>query len=200
MPDAEERLDIFLDSLELLVAQGYAHLGLDHFARPDDELAVAHREGRMHRDFLGYTARPAGDLLGLGASAIGELGGAFLQNVTEERDFCARVAVDGLACARGHLLAPEDRLRRDVILGLMCRGRVERAAIEREHGLDFAIHFAPELEALAPFAADGLIELGPHELRVTPRGQLFLRNLAAVFDTHLRARQQDRERSYSRTH
>src|SRR5690606_37263211 len=125
MPDAAERLDIFLDSLEHLVAHGYDHLGLDHFARPTDELAVAHRAGRMHRDFMGYTSRPAGDLLGLGTSAIGELGGAYLQNVPEEREYCGRVAAgDGLACARGHRLRPDDRLRRDVILGLMCRGRV----------------------------------------------------------------------------
>ncbi len=201
MPEAPERLEIFLDSVETLVERGYAFLGLDHFALEHDELARAHRAGRMHRDFMGYTARPAGDLLGLGASAIGELGGTYLQNEPEEREYRARVAANGgLAAVRGHALTPDDRLRRDVILGLMCRGRVERAAIEAAHGVRFEAAFAPELEALRTYEADGLIQVDARELRVTPLGQLFLRNLAAVFDAHLRSRTRDRERSYSRTH
>lgn len=201
MPEAPERLGIFLDSVETLVERGYAFLGLDHFALEHDELARAHRAGRMHRDFMGYTARPAGDLLGLGASAIGELGGAFLQNEPEEPEYRERIAAGGgLVAVRGHALTPDDRLRRDVILGLMCRGRVDRAAIEAAHGVRFASAFAPELEALRAHEADGLIRVDAQELEVTPLGQLFLRNLASIFDRYLRSRTRDRERSYSRTH
>ena len=201
MPAEGERLGIFLDSADTLTAQGYAHLGLDHFALPGDALARAHAAGRMHRDFMGYTARPAGDLLGLGASAIGELGGAFLQNAADEPDYRERVATNGgLACKRGHELRPEDRLRRDVILGLMCRDHVEFAAIERDHGVVFAEHFAHELAALDPFASDGLIARDAAGLHVTPTGRHFLRNLAAVFDPHVAPRQKESETTYSRTH
>jgi oxygen-independent coproporphyrinogen-3 oxidase len=187
-PDPATKLAIFLRALELFRDAGYVSIGLDHFALPEDELARAARAGSLHRNFMGYTTRRGSEMVSLGVSAIGEVGGAFVQNDPAESEYLTRIQEHGFATARGHTLSAEDRLRRDVILSIMCNLVLAKAPIEARHGIDFDEHFAAELAELAPLEADGLVERGRDALRITPLGQLFLRNVALPFDRYLRAR------------
>ncbi len=201
-PTSDEKLSIFLRALELFRGAGYAYIGLDHFALPNDELARAQAAGTLQRNFMGYTTRRGGDMVSLGVSAIGEVAGAFVQNAHAEPEYVAAANERGFATFRGHELSAEDRLRRDVIVGLMCNLVLDTAAVGARHGVDFAQHFARELSELAPLQADGLVQVTPTAIRVTPLGQLFLRNVALPFDAYYRARQAtggDGQRTFSRT-
>ncbi len=201
-PSSDLKLTIFLRALELFRDAGYVYIGLDHFALPTDELARAQSAGRLQRNFMGYTTRRGGDMVSLGVSAIGEVGGAFVQNAHAEPEYVKDANQRGFATFRGHALSAEDRLRRDVIVGLMCNLVLDTAAVGARHGVDFALHFARELSELAPLEADGLVEVTPTSIRVTPLGQLFLRNVALPFDAYYRARQAtggDGQRTFSRT-
>ena len=187
-PDTEQKFAIFQDAAASFLEAGYVHIGLDHFARADDELAVALGAGGLQRNFMGYTtlrtARRGWGLLGLGPSSIGEVGGCYAQNSPGEADWATALEDGRLPCARGYRLTAEDELRRDVILGLMCNLHLKKRAIEAEHVVDFDAHFAAELQALAPLERDGLVELLTDELRVTELGQMFLRNIALPFDAY----------------
>jgi len=201
-PSSDAKLSIFLRALELFRGAGYAYVGLDHFALPQDELARAQAAGELQRNFMGYTTRRGADMVSLGVSAIGEVGGAFVQNAHAEPEYLKLAHERGFASFRGHELSAEDRLRRDVIVGLMCNLVLDTAAVGERHGVDFDTHFARELEELRPLEADGLVVLERGALRVTPLGQLFLRNVALPFDAYYRARQAqggDGQRTFSRT-
>ncbi len=201
-PSSDAKLTIFLRALELFQSAGYAYIGLDHFALPTDELAQAKDGGTLQRNFMGYTTRRGGDMVSLGVSAIGEVAGSFVQTVPVESEYLKKTTEQGFGAFRGHSLSPEDRLRREVILGLMCNLVLDTAAVGQRHGLDFAQHFERELSELAPLEADGLVEVTPTSIRVTPLGQLFLRNVALPFDTYYRARQAkggDGQKTFSRT-
>jgi oxygen-independent coproporphyrinogen III oxidase len=200
IPQAVERARLFGLALGRLTAAGYEVIGLDHFARPDDSLARALHAGTLHRNFMGYTTLPARsaheagppaqDMIGLGMSAIGDIGGAFLQNARTTAEYEPALLGGHLATARGLLRTAEDDLRRAAILALMCRMRVDLDELEAETGRSgLAAHFATEWSELAPFADEGFCTLTPRRLQVTPRGRLFLRHMAMVFDAHLRARQ-----------
>lgn len=202
MPAAAEKLDIFVDAIEAFDGAGYVYLGLDHFALPDDELALAARDGSLHRNFMGYTTQRGREMVSLGVSSIGEVDGVYVQNVTNEPEYVRMTGEQGYATVRGHAMTAEDRLRRDVILELMCNGRLDVRSIETRHGVDFAATFALELGDLAPLEADGLVTVGADELRLTPVGQVLMRNVACVFDRHLRerrARGQSGSGTFSRT-
>lgn len=202
IPKTEEKTAIFLDATEAFLHAGYVSIGLDHFALPDDELGRAHAEGTLERNFMGYTTARGADILPLGVTSIGTIGGTFIQNEVEERAYLEAIDSRGLAIHRGHVSTPEDHLRRELILDIMCRGRVHKPDLEARHGIDFDTHFAPELEALRPLEDDGILNLDDTELRVTPLGQLFLRNIAATFDLYLRARSargQQGEGTFSKT-
>ena len=180
----------------MLEGAGYVYIGMDHFARPGDELAVAQRDGRLHRNFQGYSTRAECDLLGFGISAIGKVGSAYFQNVKTLDAYYPALDAGTLPVMRGVALTPDDVLRRDVIQRLMCDFRLDYASMGSRHAVDFARYFAPELEALAPLADDALVALEPGGLAVTPRGRLRVRSVAMQFDRHLReAREQAR---YSR--
>jgi len=201
-PSSDAKLTIFLRALEMFRGAGYAYVGLDHFALPQDELARAQAAGQLQRNFMGYTTRRGADMVSLGVSAIGEVGGAFVQNAHAEPEYLKLAHDRGFASFRGHELSAEDRLRRDVIVGLMCNLVLDTAAVGARHGIDFDTHFARELEELRPLEADGLVVLERGALRVTPLGQLFLRNVALPFDAYYRARQAlggDGQRTFSRT-
>ncbi|HYC76039.1 MAG TPA: coproporphyrinogen III oxidase, partial [Planctomycetota bacterium] len=200
-PDAAAKMDLFTDSVARFTGAGYEFVGLDHFALPDDELAVARRTGTLERNFMGYTTRRGSDLLPFGVSAIGEVGGAFVANPREISAWSAAAGARGHAVERGHVLDADDRLRRDVVLALMCRNRVDKRAIERAHGVDFDATFALELSELRGPADDGMVRLLPDALEVTPLGQVFLRNLALPFDRYFRRRREagDTARTFSKT-
>ncbi len=193
LPAPEVKLRLFGEARSHFLQAGYEAIGMDHFALPDDELAVAAREQRLHRNFMGYTTRPAPDFVGLGISAIGDVGDAFFQNEKMIPGYKRRVLAGDPPVFRGVVLTAEDRLRRDVILSLMCNWRVERAPVEEKHGIDFARHFAAELAELETPRAEGFLEWDEDyaEIRVVGDGKLFIRNIAMIFDERLR--RMDRE-------
>lgn len=200
-PDPLEKLRIFEDARSALEAAGYVHLGLDHFAREDDALTQAYRRGQLGRDFMGYTERRARELLALGASGIGEMGGCYLQNEPDVRAWEARIEAGELATVRGYAPSQDDVLRGAAIRALMCNGRLEKARLETLFAIDFDLDFRDELSALRLPVQDGLVRLTPQAIEVTRLGRLFLRNLASVFDRYLAARSVDAGAGrFSRTH
>lgn len=186
LPSAEVRLELQSMTFERLTAAGYVHIGMDHFALPDDELARALRNGTLHRNFQGYSTLAECDLVGFGVSAIGSTDRAYAQNHKHLADYYRSIDQGRLPIERGFALTVDDRVRREVIRNIMCNGVVGRHQIGRRYALDFDVYFAAELRALAPLAADGLVELD-HCIRVTDAGRFFLRNIAAVFDAYLNA-------------
>jgi oxygen-independent coproporphyrinogen-3 oxidase len=185
LPGPAARLASYLRAAERLVAAGYVAIGMDHFALADDELAVAQREGRLHRNFMGYTTRADVALVGLGPSAISELDGMYAQQQPALGKWYRAVAGREALIEKACVLTAEDRLRRDVIAALMCSFVVDYAAIEGKHGIRFGKHFATELEALGTLVDEGLVVVGPDRIDVTPIGRLLVRNVAMVFDAYL---------------
>jgi oxygen-independent coproporphyrinogen III oxidase len=187
LPDQATKFGIFRTALERFSDGGYEYIGMDHFARPDDELARARRNRTLHRNFQGYTTKAGTDLIGLGMSAIGSVGRHYVQNRRELPAYASGIAADGAATFRGARLTDDDLLRRGVIQSLLCHGVVLKAEIEERFGVDFDETFKGALVALEDCAADGLVELSPDAVRATPLGRVFLRNLAMPFDAYLDA-------------
>ena len=190
LPGEREKFEIFRSALGRFTSGGYEYIGMDHFARPDDELARARRNRTLHRNFQGYTTKAGTDLIGLGVSAIGGIGDAYVQNRRELDAYRRAVETDGAATFRGFRLSFDDRLRRAVIGNLLCHGVVVVPEIEAAYAIDFRDYFAGSLADLAGCVADGLVEISDTEIRATPLGRIFLRNLAMVFDAYLPAQQE----------
>jgi oxygen-independent coproporphyrinogen-3 oxidase len=187
LPAAETKLQMLGDAIARLTAAGYVHIGMDHFARPDDELAVAQRRGRLQRNFQGYSTHAEHDLVGLGASAIGMVGTSYYQNCRALNDYHRRLDAGELPILRGYAMSADDAVRRAVIQALMCHFQVCKETIRNAWLIDFDTYFAREAEELAAFEAEGLIERDPSWISVTPRGRLLIRSICMVFDSHLRA-------------
>lgn len=185
LPSAEDKLAILELTIERLTQAGYLYIGMDHFARPDDELAVAQRQGTLYRNFQGYSTHADCDLVAMGATAISKVGNSYSQNLKALDDYAARIDSGELAVFRGVELTADDVLRREVITRLICNFELDFAAIEMQFGIDFTAYFADALQALEGFAADGLLELGDRVLRVMPRGRLLIRNVCMQFDRYL---------------
>ena len=184
LPDAAQRLDQSETAAERLSREGYVRIGLDHFALPSDELAVAAAEGRLHRNFQGYTTDSAGTLLGLGASAIGSLPQGYVQNITQELGWRAAVSQNELPIARGVALSDDDRFRGEIIERLMCDFEVDLAAICASHGHPVS-HLAEALARLEAFERDGLVRYDGERVMVTEHGRILVRSVCAVFDAYL---------------
>jgi oxygen-independent coproporphyrinogen-3 oxidase len=187
LPSEREKFEIFRTALARFSEAGYEYIGMDHFARPDDELSRARQNRTLHRNFQGYTTKAGTDLLGLGMSAIGAIGDAFVQNRRDLPAYRAAVESEGAATFRGFYLSFDDRLRREVIASLLCHGVVAIPEVEAKHGIRFGEYFADALEGLRPCAADGLVEISASAITATPLGRVFLRNLAMPFDAYLPA-------------
>jgi oxygen-independent coproporphyrinogen-3 oxidase len=201
-PESDVKLAIFTRAVEQFRSAGYVYIGLDHFALPDDELAVALHEGKLQRNFMGYTTRRGGDMVSLGVSSIGDVAGCYVQNETREMPYEAAVDAHRFAAHRGHELTDDDKLRRDVILGLMCNGVLKKSDIESAHAIAFDETFASELAALKPLEDDGLVKLDKDALRLTELGQMFMRNVALPFDRYFAARKKsgdDSRATFSKT-
>jgi oxygen-independent coproporphyrinogen-3 oxidase len=194
----EVKLALLGLTIEKLTAAGYVYVGMDHFAVPEDELSVALGSGSLQRNFQGYSTRAGLDMIGLGMSAIGQVGDCYAQNRKTLDGWMQALDAGELPVWRGLRMSGEDRLRRDVIQQLMCSGQVDFADVEQRYELDFAAHFASELARLAPLADDGLIELGPRSLHVTPLGRLLVRAVAMVFDAYLLPHQDNGVKRFSR--
>jgi oxygen-independent coproporphyrinogen-3 oxidase len=179
-----------------MTGAGYEFVGMDHFARPDNELAVAQREGRLWRNFQGFTTKSGTDLVGLGVTSIGQIAGAFAQNEKDLNAWSAAVRGGGLAVVKGHWISEDDLVRQEVIHQLMCTYRLSKSAVERAFGIDFDARFAAELERLAPLVEDGMIRRTPDGFELTSWGRVFVRNVCMVFDAHL---PQPGQRAFSRT-
>jgi oxygen-independent coproporphyrinogen-3 oxidase len=191
MPTPEERAALFGLALSRLGEAGYLVVGLDHFAREGDPMVAALRQGTLHRNFMGYALAPADDLVGFGMSAIGDVAGAYVHNVKDTASYERLLGEGRLPVTRGLLRSPEDELRRKVILSLMCRMRIDWDELAAETGRDgeaLRAHFAAEWKGLEPFADEGFCALHERRLEVTPKGRLFLRHMAMVFDEHLQRR------------
>ena len=190
LPDAAAKRRLLGTAIEAFTAAGYESIGIDHFALPDDELAIAARERRLHRNFMGYTVRPAPDSVALGVSAISDVAGAFSQNHKSLARYYEAIDAGRLPVERGYALSADDKIRRYAIAMLMCNFHLDGAALRDRFGVGLREYFEPELERLtAPGgpADDGLIVLENDALTVTPRGRLFVRNVCMVFDTYLAA-------------
>lgn len=196
LPSAEQKLTILQQTIESLTGSGYQFIGMDHFAKPDDELAIAQNNGILHRNFQGYTTHEECDLLGFGVSAISMLGDHYAQNQKDLKTWYAQVEERGNGLCRGLVLTEEDCLRRDVIKALICNFRLDYTQIEKQYNLNFKTHFAEDMQLLQPMADDGLVEIRDDALVVTPRGRLLIRNICMCFDTYLR--NQMRQRQFSR--
>lgn len=199
LPEGKEKFRIFRTGLELFLAAGYVYIGMDHFARPGDELAVAQRNRTLHRNFQGYTTKAGADLYGMGVSAISSIGAAYAQNRREVSAYQQAVLDGGVATMRGYRLSQDDLIRRAVIGRILCHTIVLKKELEQEFGIPFDEYFAAELEQLEAFRTEGLVMLLPGEIRVTPLGRIFIRNVAMAFDRYLREQQMDQKPLFSKT-
>lgn len=190
LPSAAQKLDILQMVGKKLGDAGYVYIGMDHFARPDDELAVAQREGKLYRNFQGYSTHSDCDLVGLGVTSIGRVGDAYMQNLKETDSYGESIAAGRLPVFRGVELDADDRLRREVITQLICHFQLQFAAIAEPFAIDFAGYFGPELAQLRAMQDDGLLTLDDSGIAVLPAGRLLIRNICMVFDKYLAAKQQ----------
>jgi oxygen-independent coproporphyrinogen-3 oxidase len=184
LPNASTRLALLQLAVGKLTAAGYEYIGMDHFALPTDGLAKAQRAGSLHRSFQGYTTHASRDLVSFGVSAIGQIGGLYIQNHKSMRDY--EDAIDGgaLPSLRGVTMTDDDVLRKDVIQQIMCHGTVDIGSTEARHGIDFEAYFHAELARIAGLQADGLVLRGVGRIDLTPRGRLLMRNVAMAFDRY----------------
>jgi oxygen-independent coproporphyrinogen III oxidase len=189
LPSAESKLQIMTLAIGRLTGAGYVYIGMDHFARPQDELAVAQRQGRLQRNFQGYSTCAESDMLGIGISAIGRVGPCYYQNEKRLDDYYPALDAGRLPVARGIELTPDDLVRRAVIQSLSCHFRLSIESIELAHLVDFESYFRDELADLRRLQSEGLVELTPEWIVVTPRGRLLVRAVCMVFDRYLRERQ-----------
>lgn len=187
LPGPTERVAMLGGAIAGFLAGGYSYIGMDHFALPDDGLAVARRQGRLHRNFQGYSTQPDCDLVALGVSAIGKLGASYYQNAKTLPEYYDALRQGQLPVVRGVALTRDDLVRRAVIMALMCQGRVEFESIELAYLISMRDYFAAELAELAPMAAAGLVEIEAGAIQVTAAGWYLVRAVAMVFDHHLRA-------------
>jgi oxygen-independent coproporphyrinogen-3 oxidase len=184
LPDAAQRFQLFGLALEKLSAAGYFYIGMDHFARGDDDLVAAQITGTLQRNFQGYSTCAHCDILGVGVSAISRIDGTYSQNHRQLVDYYAAIEAGDLAVNRGVVLNSDDVLRRDVIGRLMCHGELDCLDISRIYDIDFDGYFADELRRLTRYAQDGLVTLGTDRIALTPRGRLLVKNVAACFDAY----------------
>jgi oxygen-independent coproporphyrinogen III oxidase len=185
LPAPELKLRLLCLAIKTLTGAGYVHIGMDHFALPDDELAMAQRRGSLHRNFMGYTTHADTDLIGMGVSAISHIGDSFSQNPRDLAAWQAALDEGRLPVFRGMRLSDDDVLRADLIQQLMCQGEISIGSLERRHAIDFGDYFADDIARLRPLEEDGLVRLEPGRIVATRQGRLMLRNIAMCFDQYL---------------
>jgi oxygen-independent coproporphyrinogen-3 oxidase len=197
LPSAEVKLQLLKTVIERLTQDNrYVYIGMDHFARPDDELALAQRRKQLQRNFQGYSTHAGADIYSFGMSAISQIPDAYWQNEKDLLKYYAALDAGRTPLTRGYLVTEEDKIRRDTIMRVMCDLSLDYNALSQRLGLNFASHFERELESLAGFEADGLVRRFPTGLEVTDTGRLFIRNIAMCFDNTLAPAG---ERKHSRT-
>lgn len=196
MPPPERKLQLLELTIRRLTEAGYVYIGMDHFALPDDELALARANGTLQRNFQGYSTHADCDLIGLGVSSIGKVGDSYSQSVKELSQYYARLDQGLLPVHRGYRLSEDDRLRGEVISDLMCHGRIDFGKFEARYGIDFNEYFADALAQLREHVRDELLEIHPDRLLLLPAGYLMMRSVAMAFDAYLGGEQKG---NFSRT-
>jgi len=187
LPPPEHRIRMLGNAIAGFIGHGYTYIGMDHFALPGDALSAAKRQGRLHRNFQGYSTQPDCDLIGLGVSSIGRMGATYSQNAKTLPEYYDAVRRGEFPVVRGLALTRDDLVRRAVIMAIMCQGRVEFESIELAHLIKMREYFASELASLAPMAEGGLVEINDDSIQVTATGWFFVRGVAMAFDKHLQA-------------
>jgi oxygen-independent coproporphyrinogen-3 oxidase len=185
LPDAETRLDMLSLCIRTLAAAGYVYIGMDHFAKPGDELSVAQRQGRLHRNFQGYSTHADAEMVSVGVSAISAVGATYSQNEKTLEAYYERIEQGELPIARGSKLDVDDLLRRIIIQQLMCNFALSIRSLELAYPISFGAYFANELKKLQALQADGLLSIDDEWLAVTPKGRLLIRNICMVFDRYI---------------
>jgi oxygen-independent coproporphyrinogen-3 oxidase len=199
LPEGMTKFEIFRTGLLKFIEAGYLYIGMDHFAKPGDELSVSQQNRTLHRNFQGYTTKAGADLYGMGITAISGIQRAYAQNHRDIPSWQKAVAERGLATMRGYQLSEEDLLRRAVISRLLCHTVILKDEISREFGIDFDDYFDEELRRFEPFRQDGLVLLERGEIRATWLGRIFIRNLAMIFDPYLEKQQLASKPLFSKT-
>jgi oxygen-independent coproporphyrinogen-3 oxidase len=192
IPSGAAKVAMLARSMAAFIGAGYVYVGMDHFALPTDALAIAKRQGRLHRNFQGYSTQPDCDLIGLGVSSIGRIGATYSQNAKTMEEYCDYLDQGRFPVVRGLALSRDDLVRRSVIMALMCQGEVVIESIELAHLVEFRTYFAAEIEALDKLAEQGLVTMNESAIQVTAMGWFFVRAVAMVFDRYL---QTDRTRA-----
>jgi oxygen-independent coproporphyrinogen-3 oxidase len=187
LPTCEQRVRMLGDAIAGFIAQDYVYIGMDHFALPGDALAIAKRQGRLHRNFQGYTTHPDADLIALGVSSIGRVGATYSQNAKTLEEYQDALAQGNFPTVRGLALTRDDLVRRAVIMALMCQGRVEFESINLAHLVNMRELFAAELTQLRDLESLGMVSVTDSEIQVTATGWYFVRGIAMVFDRHLQS-------------
>ena len=198
LPDPEGKLALLQLAIRKLTDAGYVYIGMDHFALPDDELAVSQARGGLHRNFMGYTTHAESDLVGFGVSAISHIGDTFSQNPRDLVPWEAAIDAGKLPVWRGLRLDEDDVIRAELIQQLMCQGEVDIPLFEERFELDFPVYFAQDLQRLQALVADGLVTVDATHLRATDRGRLLLRIIAACFDKYLHLAEIDKSPRFSK--
>jgi oxygen-independent coproporphyrinogen-3 oxidase len=192
LPTAQDKISMLSNALKAFIEAGYVYVGMDHFALPDDDLAIAKRQGRLHRNFQGYSTQPDCDLISLGVSAIGRVGATYSQNAKTIEEYYDHLNQGRFPVVRGLALSRDDLIRRAVIMAIMCQGALQYESIEISYMIDFKTYFANELELLKEQQAIGMLELDDSGLQITDAGWFFVRAIAMLFDKYL---QSDRNRA-----
>jgi len=199
LPPAEIKYRLFADAVEIFTGLGYRQIGMDHFALPGDELSLAAKDGRLYRNFMGYTVQATPDMIGLGMSSIGYIDNSFFQNYSGLNSYMDKIDKGGPAVYRGIKLSEDDLVRQAVIMSLMCNFRLDFNRIKQNHGIDYFSYFKKEHQKLSEFFADDLLEMVNEGIRVTPVGQTFIRNIAMSFDKYLDRDLPGKKPTFSRT-
>ncbi|PKO59580.1 MAG: oxygen-independent coproporphyrinogen III oxidase [Betaproteobacteria bacterium HGW-Betaproteobacteria-18] len=192
IPTAASKVTMLSRSMAALMAAGYVYIGMDHFALPDDSLAIAKRQGRLHRNFQGYSTQPDCDMIGLGVSSIGKVGPTYSQNAKTLEEYYDFLDQGRFPIVKGLALSKDDLLRRSVIMALMCQGRLAYESIELAYLINFKEYFAKEMEILKSQVEEGLVEFDDSGIKVTSKGWFFVRAVAMIFDRYI---QTDRTRA-----
>jgi oxygen-independent coproporphyrinogen-3 oxidase len=185
IPQGMDKFQIFRAGIERFTGAGYLYIGMDHFARPGDELCIAQKNRTLHRNFQGYTTKAGADLLGLGVSSISGIDKTYAQNRRDLKEYYAAIERNELPIMRGIGLSDDDVIRRSVISRLLCHCMLQKEEVESEFGIRFDEYFADELARLESLQTDGLVTLSPGSISVTQLGRIFIRNVGMVFDKYL---------------
>ncbi len=196
LPTTDIKYNLFAQAVELFTNAGYRQIGMDHFALPDDELSVAQTDGRLHRNFMGYTVQSAEEMIGIGMSSIGYVNNAFFQNISKIDSYNNSIDSDGLAIYRGIRLSEDDLIRQYVIKMLMCNFQLKFDIFFEKFNISYHNYFKDEHSHLQQFIDDGFMEISDYDLKITPLGRTFLRNIAMTFDAYLKG---ENKPTFSRT-